>query len=293
MPERAVKGHVVNREHRRGSSQRRLAAFLDFEKRGNEAGLPIVGMNDFGPEVQRHGRHEHGPAEEHEALAVVDVVPALPAVQSLAVEILGTIDEQHPHFGIREAAFPEPAGHYIGSNRHIDRGPRLINRFSQSALLGHLPGIVGQDQRHLVPGFFQGFGERRRHVCKSPRLGIRNRFRTCKQNSHSDPLSLENIVHRAGFWTRLRSVFITPSRGSAQATQSFSRKAGDRGRIGSQVLSTEARRIDNLKSPGHTFRNHHPRVRLEVCAPCKRCVIGITPVPFGRMTGGADGRNPA
>ena len=41
---------------------------------GNQAGLPVVGVQHVGPEVEQAHRLEHGPAEEDEALAVVGVV---------------------------------------------------------------------------------------------------------------------------------------------------------------------------------------------------------------------------
>ncbi len=69
------------------------AAVFGREIRGQQAGLPIVAVQDVEVEIQQpHGFH-HRPAEEHKPLAVVDVVFAAFAIEPGPVVILVLLDQ--------------------------------------------------------------------------------------------------------------------------------------------------------------------------------------------------------
>ena len=48
----------------------------------DQARLPVIAMNDVGPDAQRADGFEHGPVEEDESLAVVVVILAGAAIQA-------------------------------------------------------------------------------------------------------------------------------------------------------------------------------------------------------------------
>ena len=65
---------------------------LEFQEHVHEAGVPVVRMDDVGPEVEDGQQVQHGAAEEGEPLRIVPV-----AVEALAVEILLVVDEVVRH----------------------------------------------------------------------------------------------------------------------------------------------------------------------------------------------------
>ena len=72
-------GHVVDREQRGDLLVAGHAAIFDLQIGGNQAGLPVVGVQHVDLQIQQANRFQHRAAEEDEPLAVVDVVLAVVA----------------------------------------------------------------------------------------------------------------------------------------------------------------------------------------------------------------------
>src|SRR5205823_5209234 len=109
-PKRPLIGKVVDGEQRPDILVPRLQrgvgipVVLFAQVNRDEAGLPVVGMDDIGPEIEEADGLEHGATEEDEALIVVRVIAARSirakeAVETaakagmIAVEKLRLIDE--------------------------------------------------------------------------------------------------------------------------------------------------------------------------------------------------------
>ena len=65
---------------------------LKLQEHGNESRVPVVRMDDVGPEIHRLQEVQDGAREEGEALRIVIV-----AVEALAVEVFFIVDEVVGH----------------------------------------------------------------------------------------------------------------------------------------------------------------------------------------------------
>ena len=188
--ETALEGEVMNREHAAGGLEPRAAAVLFVQHRGDQAGLPVVGVDAVGAEGHHAAQFQHGAGEEREAFGVVRVVAGRVAVEVRAVEVVRPVDEQHADLGRRPVGgragvedVPAAAG-VDGFFAHPHGEPRAGQVRRRPPVLRLHLGVVRQDQGDLVPQHGQRLGERRRHVRQPAGLGVRHRLAAGQDETH-------------------------------------------------------------------------------------------------------------
>src|SRR5262249_27266188 len=101
VPEYALIRQIVDREDRGELAEARRVAVERAEVDGDEAGLPVIAVNDLWPPgapprlPDQRQRFEPAAAEEDKALAVVPVVAVGRPVEALAVEVLVVTEKVH------------------------------------------------------------------------------------------------------------------------------------------------------------------------------------------------------
>ena len=149
---------------------------LDLQIRGDQARLPVVDVQHVDLQVQEADGFQHGAAEEHEPLAVVDVVLAIDAVKLIAIEILVLLDQVDRHGVAGHVAAGQVAGDHLAADGHDEVDSQ---RFDGQAAIMHL-AIGRQNDGRLVSHPRQLDGQRAGHVGQTPGFGKGNRF-TCGQ----------------------------------------------------------------------------------------------------------------
>ena len=84
-------GQVVNRQERPDRAEARLRPVQFVEIDRDQAGFPVVAVQDVGAKVDQPNRLEHGAVKEDEPLAVVASIGPLDLIKLFAVEIVGLI----------------------------------------------------------------------------------------------------------------------------------------------------------------------------------------------------------
>ena len=74
MPKTSLKSEIVDREHRGRLGKTRLQLILDLQQSRHQRGLPVVGVDNVGTDIQQANGFHGRSAEEHKSLAVVLVV---------------------------------------------------------------------------------------------------------------------------------------------------------------------------------------------------------------------------
>ena len=113
VPEDPLIGHVVDRVERPRPRQPRPLRGEDLLVGGDEAGLPVVGMDDVARLLEAVGKFQDRAREEDEPLGVVGVVLGA-AVERGTVEVGVVADQVDGRVG--RAVLP-------GDQRLVDRGP--------------------------------------------------------------------------------------------------------------------------------------------------------------------------
>src|SRR5262249_33876285 len=147
--------------------ERSVGSVRGAQEQWDETGLPIVAMKDIGrPEIL--GDFQRDTAELAVALGVIGVVATAPAVQTIAVEIFGVIDEE-----IADAA-GGAASHDRGETEprtHRNGDTRDNNGIRFGA------AIARQDDRDFVTVADQCFGKTFDDVRQTTGFGERQAFR--------------------------------------------------------------------------------------------------------------------
>ena len=140
---------------------------------GHQGGLPVVAVDDLGPELEM-GQHPHdGPGEEAEPLAVVDITE-----QVGAVEILLVVQEVPGHAVLlqrEQAAVAMPPG-------QVHEVVALEFQLVAEALLH--PLVQGQHHGYLGALFRQGRGQRAGHIRQAAGLAKGDSLTGRVQNLH-------------------------------------------------------------------------------------------------------------
>ena len=157
-PELALVGHVVDREDARHAVQRRVVPVERLEEHGDEAGLPVVRVEDARPLAPAAEVLERRAREEGEAQAVVLVVP----VEHRPVVERRVLDEHDVDAGLGPGAVePGAARHPVHGHVH---GARELPRRERDR------GVPRQDHRHAVPQPHEGLRQRGGDVGEPARL---------------------------------------------------------------------------------------------------------------------------
>ena len=180
VPELALIRDVVNRQHAGDPLVARNAVVLDLQIGRRQARLPVVGVQHVDVQVQQPNGLQNGAAEEHEPLAVVDVVLAVDAVKLVAVEVLVLLDQIDRRLSVGHGARQQMAGDRLAADRHDEIDSQRLDPLS--AVAG-LP-VGGQDHRRLMAEPGQLDRQRPADVGQSARLGKRHRFARSQQDVH-------------------------------------------------------------------------------------------------------------
>ena len=157
-------------------------------------------------QVQQPDGLQHGPAEEDEPLAVVDVVLAVDAVELVAVVVLVLLDQIDGHAAAGQRAPQQMAGDHLAADRDDEVDPQRLDR--QAAIAGLAVG--GQDHGRLMPQPRHFDRQRPADVGQSAGLGKGHRFTCGQQDIHSiHPIILRSlrVQGRAVGWA---AAFRTP-----------------------------------------------------------------------------------
>ena len=119
VPEGALIGHVVDRQQAGQLLEAGDVSVFDLQVGGNQAGLPVVNVQQIDLQIEQPDRFEHRPTEEDEPLAVVAVVLIAGAVEMVAIEVLGLFDEIGRHVAAGNLPLQEPAGDRLATDRQI------------------------------------------------------------------------------------------------------------------------------------------------------------------------------
>ena len=158
---------IVNREDHRQRTHHGIVGVLHAQQNGNERRLPIVAVNHVRqPNALRE--FDRGPRELREPLGVVAIVAGLVAVEVVAVEILGIVDEEVAH-----------ARHRLSfGNRRETEPVAQRNRDARNHRRGNLvPPISRQEHHNLVSRFRKRLWQRLHHVREAARLRVWQSFR--------------------------------------------------------------------------------------------------------------------
>ena len=141
---------------------------------GDQGGLPVVAVNDLGPEFEVVQHPHHGPGKESEALAVVGL-----AVEGTPVEVLLVVQEVPGHAVLlqgEEAAVIVPPGQvYVVVALEF----QLVSEALPDPL------VEGQDHGHLGALLRQGGGKGTGHVGEAAGFTEGDRFAGHIQDFHT------------------------------------------------------------------------------------------------------------
>ena len=144
-----------------------------FEVDGHQSGLPVVAVNDVGPELHVVQHPDNGPGEKAEPLAVVHV-----AVQVRAVEVLLVVQEVPDHAILFQGK--QAAVHMAPGQVHIviaQKGQLIAKPLPDAAVQRH-------HHRYLRPLRGQGGRQGTGHVSQSSGFTKRDGLAGCIQNFH-------------------------------------------------------------------------------------------------------------
>ena len=158
-----VVAHVVNGKNHRYAGKLRIRLIAGAQQHRNQRALPIVAVDHLGhPELFR--QFYGCPRELREALGIVGIILSRHAVELIAIEILGVVDEEILH-----SALPPS----VGDRRETQRGAhRHGHALDHDVLDRHVP-ITGQHHGHVVSLRHQSLGQRFDYVGQAARLAER------------------------------------------------------------------------------------------------------------------------
>src|SRR5262249_39032510 len=139
MPESTLVSNIVNGKERTNLIVG-VAIVVGFTQIDwNESGLPIVGMDQVRPVVQKSEQFQSSSGKERETFSVVRIVTPLAAWKRelvktaslgriVSVEVSWLIDKVHGNIRVRESPAPERGGDLAVSNRNRERMAGRYNR---------------------------------------------------------------------------------------------------------------------------------------------------------------------
>ena len=149
---------VVDGEDRCGVAQRG-AAHRRVEQHGQEAGGPVVGMDDVGDPAELQAEIQRAAAQKGEAQVVVGEVAAKSGVDLGPGEELLVFESVDGNLGARQNGLPRARPARFGADVDAERvGPGVPRRVQAQAAVG------GKDDAHVVTEGGEGLGERADHV---------------------------------------------------------------------------------------------------------------------------------
>ena len=163
---------VVDGEQRLGLRERRLPGEAGPQHQRDEAGLPVVAVDDVGRELQADRALQRGAREQKESQVLVGIggVDWLPAVQGGAVNEIGVLPRCAEE------------GEAVGVVAEMD--DVLGKDFLKIMRLRAHPRVEGQERPDVVPVLAQLLGERPRHVGEAPGLGPGGDFGGDEEDVH-------------------------------------------------------------------------------------------------------------
>ena len=128
-----------------------IAGIEDLQIGRDQPRLPVVGVQQIDGQIQQADCLQHGPREEDEPLAIIDIILAVGRVELLAVEILVLLDEIDGHGApacgsAGHSAASKAAADHLAADGNDKLAVQPLDRLA--AILG-LP-VAGQDNGHLV-----------------------------------------------------------------------------------------------------------------------------------------------
>jgi hypothetical protein len=157
-------GEVVDRVDGRGAVEGARPLHRVHVDR-DERGLPVVGVDDVGQEVQRLRELERAAREEGEPLEVVLVLPAGRAIDVRAVEEAVVLEEVDGDVARRQPPQPHPGARRAPPHRDLDRAVQPLERVPVH------PRVEGRHHAHVEAEAAQRLGERAHDVGQAARLG--------------------------------------------------------------------------------------------------------------------------
>ena len=180
VPEAALVGQVVDRKERGCLGEGTVVAVEQFAVSGDQAGLPIVAMEQIDGAVHLHESFHDGSAEEDETLAVVLIVPAVLAVKLRAVVVIGLVDEPDGDLAVGKPAPEESAADVFGGDGDVQL---VVGNIGGGARLESLP-VGGEEELDVVAEAFHFARQGAHHIGEPPRLGERDGFAGCEDDVH-------------------------------------------------------------------------------------------------------------
>ena len=148
---------------------------------GRQAALPVVRVDDVGPEARRNRGLERHPRERGIPPRVVRMVVTACSVKSFPIVKLGDVDQPGRRAG-PERALVDGRVVTFGTDRHGQTHERRAANCRST--------VTRQHHRHAMPKLTEGGRQRRDHVRKATRLGEGNGLGRNHQN-------VEALVARA------------------------------------------------------------------------------------------------
>ena len=149
-------GEVVDGEDGGHAVEGRIVPVEGLQVDGNEAGLPVVGVDHLGAVAPAAQVFQRGPGVEREAHPVVAVVLVAHAVGVRAVEERRVLHEDSVDV-LRHRALVEARAAVDGVHRHVDGAHEVARGEGDGA-------VARQEHGHAVPPPPQRLGQRRRDV---------------------------------------------------------------------------------------------------------------------------------
>ena len=137
----------MNGEDARDAGERGILVIQGLQQYGNQRSLPVVAVKNVG-NAEDLGGLQYGAREQREALGIVVIVAQRGAVESIAVEVRGIVDEIELHSSTHTAVdYGTEAIPVIEGNRNA--GDDLARTIEPGLLVtrkkdGHLLSQVGE-----------------------------------------------------------------------------------------------------------------------------------------------------
>ncbi len=205
VPEHALKGDVVDGEQGADTVVEQAAAGVALgavrlaQVDGDEPGLPVVGVDDLGPEIGQADGLEDGAVKEGETRAVIGVVAfaavgggllveAAAAGRVVALEEVGLLDQPDGHGRAGQGGPPQPALDRARADGEAESEVGELERRLRAAA----GGVERQDDGALVAAAGEGAGQRADDVGEAAGLGEADHLGGGEQNT--DRHRLEHVV---------------------------------------------------------------------------------------------------
>jgi hypothetical protein len=186
-PGRALVVEVVDGENSARVAERIVPAQAGLEVQRQQRGVPVVAVQDVGPDVEQLARADDGPAEEGVAQEKVIAI-GTGRVDLVALEEVVVGDEVHRHVRARERGAQEGGlGGPVGPGDG-DGGQHLVH--VRAVALQPVPGlpVEGHEDHDVVSECLQRFRQRGADVAQAAGLGDGRNLGGGEEDFHGAPL---------------------------------------------------------------------------------------------------------